>query len=210
MTAQRIDAIVFDLGGVLLDWDPRYLYRGLFTGEQEMEQFLAEICTSEWHRDHDLGVDIARSCEQLARLHPQHRQLIMAWAERSEEMIAGQFGETVELLGALKAAGMPCFALSNMERETYAVRRERFAFMSWFDGIVISGHEGSAKPDRRIFEILLQRYGLDPHRCVFIDDAAPNVETARELGMTGLLYRSAGQLRADLEDLGVSTAGAGH
>jgi 2-haloacid dehalogenase len=210
MTGHRIDAVVFDLGGVLIDWDPRYLYRGLFTGEQEMERFLAEICTSEWHRDHDLGVDIAQSCGQLAELHPQHRQLIMAWAERGEEMAAGQFDETVELLGALRAAGMPCFALSNMERETYAIRRERFAFMSWFDGIVISGHEGSAKPDRQIFEVLLRRYGLDPHRCVFIDDAAPNVETARELGMTGLLYRSAGQLRADLEGLGISTAGVGH
>jgi 2-haloacid dehalogenase len=143
MTAQRIDAVVFDLGGVLLDWDPRYLYRSLFSDEQEMEQFLAEICTSQWHRDHDLGADIAQSCGQLARVHPQHRQLIMAWAERGEEMVAGQFGETVELLGALKAAGMPCFALSNMERETCAVRRERFAFMSWFDGLVMSGRPAS-------------------------------------------------------------------
>ena len=206
MTGQRIDAVVFDLGGVLIDWDPRYLYRSLFTGEQEMEQFLAEVCTMQWHLDHDLGVDTAESCAQLARLHPQHHQLIMAWAERGEEMVAGQFDETVELLGAVKAAGMPCFALSNMEPEAYAVRRHRFAFMSWFDGLVISGLEGSAKPDRRIFDVLLQRYGLDPHRCVFIDDSARNIEAARELGMIALLYRSAGQLRTELEDLGISTA----
>jgi 2-haloacid dehalogenase len=157
MAGPRIDAVVFDLGGVLIDWDPRYLYRSLFTSEQEMEQFLAEVCTSDWHRDHDLGVDTAESCAQLARLHPQHHQLIMAWAERSEEMVAGQFDETVELLGALKAAGMPCFALSNMEPEAYAVRRDRFAFMSWFDGLVISGLEGSVKPDRQIFDVLLRR-----------------------------------------------------
>jgi len=208
MTGHRIEAVVFDLGGVLIDWDPRYLYRRLFTGEQEMEQFLAEVCTGEWHRDHDLGVDTAESCGQLAQLHPQHRDLIMAWAERGEEMVAGQFDETVELLGALKAAGMPCFALSNMEPEAYAIRRERFAFMSWFDGLVISGHEGTAKPGRQIFDVLLQRYGLDPQRCVFIDDSAPNIETARELGMTALLYSSAGQLRAELGELGISTVQA--
>jgi 2-haloacid dehalogenase len=208
MTGHRIDAVVFDLGGVLIDWDPRYLYRSLFTDEQEMEQFLAEVCTTRWHRDHDLGVDITQSCGQLARRHPQYRHLIMAWAERGEEMVAGQIDGTVELLGALKAAGMPCFALSNMEPAAYAVRRERFAFMSWFDGLVISGHEGTAKPGRQIFDVLLQRYGLDPHRCVFIDDSARNTETARELGMTALLYSSAGQLRAELGELGISTVQA--
>jgi 2-haloacid dehalogenase len=206
VTGHRIDAVVFDLGGVLIDWDPRYLYRRLFTGEQEMELFLAEVCTGEWHQQHDLGVDITQSCRQLAQLQPQHRQLIMAWAERGEEMVAGQLDETVELLAALKAAGMPCYALSNMEPEAYTVRRDRFAFMSWFDGIVISGHEGIAKPDRQIFDVLLDRYGLDPHRCVFIDDSARNIEAARELGMTALLYTSAGQLRQELEDLGISAA----
>jgi 2-haloacid dehalogenase len=204
MTGHRIDAVVFDLGGVLIDWNPRHLYRRLFAGEQEMELFLAEVCTGEWHQQHDLGADITQSCRQLAQLHPQHRQPIMAWAERGEEMVAGQFDETVELLAALKAAGMPCYALSNMEPETYAIRRDRFAFMSWFDGLVISGHEGTAKPGRQIFDVLLDRFGLDPHRCVFIDDSARNIEAARELGMTALLYTSAGQLRQELEDLGIS------
>jgi 2-haloacid dehalogenase len=107
MTGHRIDAVVFDLGGVLIDWDPRYLYRRLFTGEQEMELFLAEVCTGEWHQQHDLGVDITQSCRQLAQLQPQHRQLIMAWAERGEEMVAGQLDETVELLAALKPRACP-------------------------------------------------------------------------------------------------------
>lgn len=203
---QGVEAVVFDLGGVLIDWNPRHLYRRLFADERAMEEFLATVCTDQWHRSHDLGADIRESCEQLAEGYPQHRDMIMAWAERGEEMAAGQFDETVEVLRTLKAAGVPCFALSNMEPGAFTVRQHRFAFMRWFDGQVISGLEGVAKPDRQIFGILMERYQLEPQRCVFIDDSPRNVEAARELGMIALLYRSAGQLRADLDDLGIARA----
>jgi 2-haloacid dehalogenase len=203
MAVQSAEVVVFDLGGVLIDWNPRYLYRQLFTDEQSMEDFLATVCTGQWHRDHDLGEDIRESCHRLARLHPQHRDMIMAWAERGEEMVAGQFDDTVEVLRMLKAAGVPCYALSNMEPAAFAVRRDRFAFMSWFDGLVISGLEGVAKPDRLIFGILLDRYRLAPQGCVFVDDSVRNVEVARELGMIGLHYTSATRLRAELEGLGI-------
>jgi 2-haloacid dehalogenase len=197
----EIDAVAFDLGGVLIDWDPRYVYRELFADPADMEEFLASVCTGDWHRAHDLGVDITRSCAELAAEHPEHRDLIMVWAERGEEMVAGQLDGTVEILAEVKAAGLRCYALSNMEPDAFRVRRTRFPFMDWFDGHVISGLEGVAKPDPRIFEILLRRHGLRPERTVFIDDQARNIAAARELGLISLQFSSAAQLRTDLQAL---------
>jgi 2-haloacid dehalogenase len=199
----EITAVVFDLGGVLLDWDPRHLYRRLFADPNEMEDFLARVCTPDWHRAHDLGEDVAQSCRRLARQHPGHRDMIMAWVDHEDEMAAGQLDEAVEVLAELKAGGVRCLALSNMEPVTFAARRDRFAFMSWFDGLVISGIEGVAKPDPRIFRILLGRYRLEPAATVFIDDSPGNVAAARDLGMIGLRYTSAGGLRDRLHSLGL-------
>ena len=119
-----IDAVVFDLGGVLIDWDPRYVYRPLFDDPADMEEFLGSICTPDWHRAHDLGADITQSCEQLARRHPEHRNMIMVWAERGEQMAAGQFDDTVQVLGDVKATGVRCYALSNMEPDAFRVQRD--------------------------------------------------------------------------------------
>jgi len=199
----KISAVVFDLGGVLIDWNPRHLYRRLFADPGEMEDFLGRVCTDDWHREHDLGADIRLSCEQLASQHVQYRDMIMAWADRGEEMAAGQFDQTVSVLRTLKAAGLRCYALSNMEREVFAIRSARFPFMRWFDGQVISGFEGVAKPDRRIFEVLLTRYDLDPAAAVFVDDSTRNVEAARDLGFNAVHYTSADQLKLELRALGL-------
>jgi 2-haloacid dehalogenase len=198
-----VDAVVFDIGGVLLDWNPRYLYRQLFDDPDEMAEFLATVCTTEWHREHDLGMDTTQSCQSLARLHPAYTDMIMAWADRGEEMIAGQIEGTVEVLAELKTAGVPCFALSNMEPDTYAVRRDRFPFLRWFDGSVISGIEGIAKPDPRIFEILLSRHGLDPQRTVFTDDSPGNIEAARAAGLQAIRFVSPEALRSQLRGRGL-------
>ena len=194
---------MFDLGGVLIDWDPRYVYRPLFADPAEMEDFLARVCSTDWHRANDLGADITQSCRRLAAAHPRYEEMIMVWAERSEEMAAGQFDATVTVLGELKAAGLRCYALSNMEPDAFTTRRARFPFMEWFDGHVISGIEGVAKPDRRIFELLLRRYGLQPGATVFVDDSPGNVEAARALGIVALQYTSAHRLRQDLRALGL-------
>jgi 2-haloacid dehalogenase len=199
----KVDAVVFDIGGVLLDWDPRHLYRQLFEDPDEMASFLATVCTGDWHREHDLGVDTQQSCQRLARQHPAYAEMIMAWADRGEEMIAGQIDGTVQILAELKAAGLPCFALSNMEPDTYVVRRDRFAFMRWFDACVISGIEGVAKPDRQIFEILVDRHGLDPGRTVFIDDSPGNVTAAQAAGLEAIRFVSPEVLRGDLRDFGL-------
>ena len=201
--ARAVDTVVFDLGGVLLDWDPRHLYRKLIDDPDELADFLDRVCTTEWHRKHDLGISILESCQELALEHPQHAELIMAWAERGEEMISGPIDGTVRVLADLRRAKVPCFALSNMEAETFPVRRDRFAFMRCFDGYVISGIEGIAKPDPAIFELLLTRHGLDPARTVFIDDSPRNVTAAEQAGVTGIRFGDPEQLRAELRVLGL-------
>ena len=200
---KRITAVAFDLGGVLIDWNPRHLYRQLFSDPGEMEDFLARICTPEWHRGHDLGADVTASCQRLAALHPGYREMIMAWAERGEEMAAGQCDQAVRVLAEVKAAGTRCYTLSNMEPQAFTIRSARFAFMTWFDGHVISGLEGVAKPDPRIFQILLERYRLAPGATVFVDDSPGNVEAARQLGIRAVHYAGAQQLGQELRGLGI-------
>ncbi len=207
MTNPDIKAVVFDLGGVLLDWDPRHLYRKLITDQAEMAGFLDEICTQDWHLAHDLGADTERSCRELAAAHQDRAELIMAWSHRSEEMIAGQLDDAVAVLADVKAAGYQCLALSNMEPNKFLLRQARYPFFAHFDGCVISGNEGVAKPDRRIFEILLARYDLEPAASVFIDDRAANVAVARGLGIVALEYAAADQLRRELRGLGVAIPG---
>jgi 2-haloacid dehalogenase len=197
----QIDAVVFDVGGVLLDWDPRHLYRKLFEDEDAMNRFLEEVCTLEWHAAHDRGVPVEPSCAKLAAGHPEHAELIWAWGRRSEEMIAGPIHATVEILRALKDAGIRCYALTNMEAETYPRRLERFAFLGWFDGSVVSAFEGTAKPDPEIFQRLLDRFGLTPSATVMIDDSARNLDAARSVGMLTVQFQSAGQLRRWLESV---------
>lgn len=199
----QLDAVVFDVGGVLLDWDPRHLYRKLFEDEREMERFLAEVCTLEWHAAADLGTPVAQSCAELVAVHPDRAELIWAWAHRGEEMIAGEIYATVEILRELKARRVRCYGLTNMEAETYPIRRPRFQFFALFDGIVVSGLEGVAKPDAEIFERLLDRFGLCAETTLMIDDAPANVAAARALGMQAIAFTSAQQLRCSLEDLGL-------
>ncbi|MGH3303819.1 MAG: HAD family hydrolase [Streptosporangiaceae bacterium] len=203
MAGNETSAVAFDLGGVLIDWDPRHLYRQLFSDPGEMENFLNRICTPDWHRQHDLGADITASCERLASCHPDYRNMIMAWAERGEQTAAGQCDQVVRLIAEVRAAGTRCYALSNMEPQAFLIRSARFPFMSWFDGHVISGLEGVAKPDPRIFQILLDRYGLAPEATVFTDDSPRNVEAARALSINAVHYTGAQQLRQEVRALGI-------
>ena len=167
-----------------------------------MEDFLARICTPDWHREHDLEADITASCQRRAALHPGYREMIMAWAQRGEEMVARQFDQAVRLLSEVKAAGTRC-SLSNMEPHAFTIRSARLPFMTWFDGHVISGLEGVAKPHPRIFEILLERYRLAPEATVFLDDSPRNVEAARALRINAVHYTGAKQLRQQLRALGL-------
>ena len=190
---------MFDLGGVLLDWNPRHLYRKMFDDEAEMDRFLSEVCTMEWHHAHDLGVPPEQTIPPLVKAHPEYAEMIRAWPQRSEEMLKGPIDASVEILRELKAAGVPLYALTNMETWTYPGRRERYPFLGWFDGTVVSGFEGVAKPDPRVFELLLDRFGLSPHTTLFIDDSPKNVAAARAVGMQAIEFESPRQLRQSLE-----------
>jgi 2-haloacid dehalogenase len=198
-----IEAVVFDVGGVLLDWNPRHLYRKLFADESEMEMFLTEICSPAWHAPHDRGVSTAASCEELASRYPEYSELIWAWSRRSEEMIGGVDTGTVEVLRAVKETGLPCYALTNMEAETYPLRLRRFPFLRWFDGTVVSGQEGVAKPDPAIFTRLLDRFGLMAKTTLIIDDTQENLYAASKLGMQTIQFRSSRELRTQLESAGL-------
>ncbi len=199
----RPRAVVFDLGGVLLDWDPRHLYRKLFDDEGEMNRFLSEVCTMEWHHAHDLGIPPEQTIPPLVEAHPEYAEMIRAWPQRSEEMLAGPIDASVEILRELKESGVPVYALTNMETWTYPGRRDRYPFLRWFDGTVVSGFEGVAKPDRKVFELLLDRFGLDPETTLLVDDSPKNVAAARQAGMQAIEFESPDQLRTRLAEAGL-------
>ena len=203
MASAEITTVVFDIGNVLLDWDPRHLYRQLIDDPDELASFLSQICTPAWHLAHDLGADIEQSCRDLAARYPEHERLIMAWAERGDEMIAGPIDGSVSLLAELLAAGHRCLALSNMEPDRFRRRLAEYSFLQSFDGYVISGFEGVAKPDPAIFEILRSRFALAPGAAVFIDDNAANVEAGRAAGLRAIQFTGPAGLRADLAGLGL-------
>jgi len=203
----RACAIVFDLGGVLLDWNPRHLYRRLFDDEAEMERFLSEVCTMDWHHAHDLGVPPEQTSPPLIAKHPEYADMIWAWTQHSEEMLGGPIQGTVEILRALKDRHIPCYALTNMETWTYPGRLERYPFLRWFDGTLVSGFEGVAKPDPRVFELLLKRFGLHAASTLLIDDSPKNVAAARKMGMPAIEFESPERLRACLQTARLLPAG---
>jgi 2-haloacid dehalogenase len=199
---RRITAVVFDLGGVLIDWDPRYLYRKLMT-DGEVEGFLEEIGFRDWNHAQDAGAPWDDAVEALAARHPHRRDLIAAYPSRFAETLGGAIEESVTLLDELYESGMRLIALTNWSSGTFPHARATFDFLDRFEGIVVSGIEGVAKPDPVLFGILLDRYGLAPHETVFIDDAPANVEAAERLGLVALRFTDAAQLRADLSRLGL-------
>jgi 2-haloacid dehalogenase len=189
------DTVVFDLGGVLIDWDPRHLYRQLFTDQDEMERFLATVCTLEWHHRFDAGRPIAEGVAELVERHPDHEPMIRAYAERWQGMFAGEVPGSVAVLEELDDGGVRLFAITNWPAETFPEARERFRFLARFDGIVVSGVEGVTKPDPRLFRVLVDRHGVDPAASLFVDDAPVNVEGASALGFRTERFTDAAALR---------------
>jgi 2-haloacid dehalogenase len=196
--------VVFDLGGVLLEWNPRHLYRKLFGGDDDaMEAFLGSVCTEDWNERQDAGRSFADGVAELLPKYPQHARLIEAFGARFDEMIPGAIDDSVAVLHELKRAGVPLYALTNWSSETFPPQRRRFPFLALFDGIVVSGDEGVIKPDPRIFRILLERYGVAAGDAVFIDDVQANAAAAAALGIHGIHFRSPALLRAELAMLGL-------
>lgn len=202
MTAQRT-TVVFDLGGVLIDWNPEYLYRKFFGDDAAgMRRFLDEICTPLWNAEQDGGRSLAEATDLLVRQHPQERDLIEAFYGRWEEMLGGPIAGTVRILAELREANVPLYSLTNWSAETFPIAQRLYDFLGWFRGIAVSGKLNMKKPDRRIYEYLASTYGIDPHAAVYIDDVPKNVAPAVALGFHGILFQSPDQLRAELRGLG--------
>ena len=203
-TAGRRSIAIFDVGGVLLEWNPRHLYRKLFPGDEAaMETFLATVCTKEWNEQQDAGRTFAEGTRDLMPRHADKRELIEAWARRFDEMIPGAIDGVVDTLAELKARDVPLYAITNFSAETFPPQLERFGFFSWFDGIVVSGVERVMKPDPRIFRVLFDRYAVAPESAVFVDDVAANAAAATRLGIHGIHFRAPAQLRRELAAVGL-------
>ena len=199
-----IEAVVFDIGNVLVDWNPRHLYRKVFADEAAMEAFLAEICTMEWHVEHDRGVSFESNAIPLKERHPDHAELIDLWGTRQLEMNSGAVPGTAALLSGLKQRGIPVHGLTNMPSPVFPALRERFPELRLLEKVVVSGDEGVIKPDPRIFEILIERAGLDPLVTLYIDDSQRNVDAAAALGFQAHHFRDADGLARDLARLGLA------
>ncbi|MDE2315041.1 MAG: HAD family phosphatase [Xanthomonadaceae bacterium] len=203
-----IDTVVFDLGGVLIDWNPRYLYRRLFDNEAAMERFLAGVCTSAWNEQQDAGRPWSEAVDSLSAQFPQHAGLIAAYRDGWREMLGGVIQGSVDLLAELKRRGVRLYALTNWSHETFPLAKEieRFGFLHSFEGIVVSGEERLIKPDPRIYQRLLGRYAIEPGRAVYIDDARRNVDAAEALGMRAWWFRGPEGLREWLASHGLVSA----
>ena len=197
-------AVLFDLGKVLLDWNPRYFYSQFFDGDAAaLEDFLAEAVPGDWVLEMDAGKPSAVAIAERQRLLPRHAGLIGRWSEGWPQMLRGAVQGSVEILAELRRRGLRLYALTNFSTETFPIARERCDFLAWFEDIVVSGEHGLVKPDRLIYELAIRRCRLEAARTVFIDDTVQNLAPARELGMHALHFTGAAKLRADLEELGL-------
>ncbi len=194
--------VVFDVGNVLVRWDPRHLYRKLFADAERMEWFLTHVCDPAWNLEQDRGRSFADGVAERIARHPEWEAEIRAYDERWFETLDGGIEENVGLLHRLKAEGVPLYAITNFSAEKFAITRTHFPFFDLFDGIVVSGEEQLLKPDPAIYRLLLDRYGLAAADCVFIDDSAANVAGARAIGMEGILYAPGVDLATKLAELG--------
>jgi 2-haloacid dehalogenase len=196
--------VVFDIGNVLLRWDPRHLYRKVFADEAQMEWFLREVCTTEWNIEQDRGRSWDEAVALLVQRHPDWAAEIRAYHERWPETVVGVFDDNVAVLKRLVETGVPTYAITNFSGDKFREAREIYPFLASFRGVVVSGDERLIKPDRAIFDLFFARYGLDPAECVFIDDSRANIETARSLGMRTIHYVEPMDVAAALREHGIA------
>jgi 2-haloacid dehalogenase len=202
-----INTLVFDLGGVLIDWNPEYLYRTIFPDEKERSWFLSTICTLDWNEEQDMGRSLQEGTEYLVKKYPEHEVSIRAYYSRWKEMLGGPIHDTVEIFRQLKFnTGIRLYALTNWSAETFPVALELYEFLHWFDGRLVSGEEKIRKPSLEIYQLLIDRFGIRPSEAIYVDDNLRNVTPARELGFHGIHFRSPEQFKKELIDLGVLPA----
>lgn len=201
--SSSITTVVFDVGNVLIEWDPAALYSKVFPDPSERDRFLSEVCSPEWNMEQDRGRPWREAIDILLKAHPDEADAINAYYDRWHEMVPGEVDGTPRLLDELKAAEIPLLSITNFSEEKFRECQSRFPFLgNSFRDIVISGVEKLLKPDPAIYRCLFERNELDPRTCVFIDDSPANVAAAKDEGMRGLHFTTAETLRSDLRALG--------
>lgn len=205
-TMNQINTIIFDLGGVLIDWNPLYVFKNLIPDEERRNYFFENVCTSHWNEQQDGGVLIETATNERIALFPEWENEIRAYYGRWVEMLGDANHETVEILRTLTdSPDYQVYALTNWSAETFPIAKsmERFQFLHWFEGILVSGEEMMIKPQPEIFELILSRYGIDRNKAVFIDDNLRNVHASNTIGLQAIHFQSSGQLAEELKNKGV-------
>jgi 2-haloacid dehalogenase len=202
--SSKIDAIIFDLGGVLIDWNPSYVFDKMFQDEQTKKDFFEKICTSDWNEKQDEGRSLKEATEELVTKHPEWKEYIEAYYGRWEEMLGGPIHGTVKILSQLKQSGKyELYALTNWSAELFPIALERYDFLHWFDGRVVSGEEKMRKPFPQFYQLILDRFQLTAEETLFIDDNTRNAKAAEEMGLKTVLFQSPSQLKEELAKLGI-------
>lgn len=200
----KIKAIIFDLGGVLIDWNPDYVFDKLFDDPQKKQHFFQNICTPDWNEEQDAGRSIKEATANLVQQHPEWKEYIEAYYGRWEEMLGGPIPGTVAIFRKLKEGGRYRFyALTNWSAELFPVALQRYDFLHWFHGRVVSGEEKMRKPAAEFYQLLLQRYNLQPQETLFIDDNLRNIRAAEALGINSIRFVSPEQLEQELVQAGI-------
>jgi len=198
-----IQAVVFDIGGVLVDWNPRHLYRRLISDAEKIEYFLSNICSYEWNAQQDAGRSFKEGVAVLQKQHPQYTDLIEAFDTRWHEMLGEANYETIDILKQLSENGFPVYALTNWSKEKFPIARQRYDFFNLFKEILVSGEVGMKKPDSEFYNFFLNKFQLQPDRTIFIDDLKANVDAANQVGMIGIQFKHAAQLKQELKNFGI-------
>ena len=203
-TGKAIKAIIWDLGNVLIDWNPAYVFNKLIEDDEKRTYFFNNICTSDWNEAQDAGRQIAEATAELATLHPEWKEYIEAYYGRWTEMLGGPIEGTVGIFKKIKDAGrLRNYALTNWSAELFPIALERYDFLHWFDGRVVSGEEKMRKPTPAFYQLLLERYQLTAGEVVFIDDNLRNIRAAEAMGIHSILFESPEQLEKELKRLGI-------
>lgn len=201
----EIKNMIFDLGGVLIDWNPEYVYLDVFNGDREkMKWFFDEICTMDWNENQDAGYPLEKATEERVKLFPEYEEWIRIYYGRWEEMLGNQIDGTVAILKQLiDNPNYKVVALTNWSAETFPVALERFDFLHWFEGIVVSGTEKMRKPFNEIYELTLNRFNIEAAQSLFIDDNARNIEAAKKMGINTIRFNNPTQLKSELKSLNI-------
>lgn len=200
----KIKAIIFDLGNVLIDWNPDYVFDKLFDAQEKKAHFFQHICTADWNEEQDAGRSLQEGTDLLVAKHPDWKEYIEAYYGRWEEMLGGAIEGTVEILKQLKESGhYKLYALTNWSAELFPIALQRYEFLQWFDGRVVSGEERLRKPSAEFYQLLLQRYELHADEVLFIDDNLRNVQAAEALGIKSIHFKNPAQLKEELFSRGI-------